>query len=145
VASPAPKPNATSEILPPPSRPLASDPRLIYVSFFLSQFTHDPPPEALIMIDNCHRYLGMLLGPPAFDRGSNPLPHAAEALVMSHFGKLNASPQTVHNSIAPYVKALKALSAKLAHFQRVGTSCIEEEEVMQLVFACLFLSFWEVG
>jgi len=142
-----------------PLIPIRQDPLPIYTTFFLSQFTRDPPPEAYVMIENCHRYLGRLLllrsPAPAPTRASScgsrggelehdPLALAAEALVMNHFGKLHRSSRLVRESISPYVCALKALSAKLSRIQRVGIELVEEEEVMELVFACLFLAFWEV-
>ncbi|KAK4446707.1 hypothetical protein QBC34DRAFT_450696 [Podospora aff. communis PSN243] len=127
-------------------QPLAPDPRLIYASFFLSQFDRSKqPPQTLVMINTCQRYFGLLLDPSPFGDGSNPLPYAAEALVMNHFGKLNASPRLVQESISPYIKALRSMSSRLAQIQRVGIDSIEEEEIMQLVFACLYLAFWELA
>jgi len=129
------------------SKPITQDPLHIYATFFLSQFTRDPPHETRAMLDRLHRYLGRLLSlvqPPRPDTHGDPLAHAAEALVTSYFGKRNLFPQLVRDSTVPYIRALKSLSAQLAHFQHVGIGQIEEEEVMQLVFACLFLGFWEV-
>ncbi|KAK5653083.1 hypothetical protein OQA88_9370 [Cercophora sp. LCS_1] len=131
-----------------PSKPITQDPLHAYVAFFLSQFTPAPPPEARVMLDRIRRSLGRLLSfvqPPAPDVHGDPLAHAAEALVMTHFGKLNLVPQLVHDSAVPYVRALKSLSAKLADIQRSGIGCIEEEDVMQLMFACLFLTLWELA
>jgi hypothetical protein len=136
---------STTEIQPSLPQPISSDPRPIYASFFLSQFDRSKqPPETLVMINSCQQYFGLLLDPSPFGDGTNPLPYAAEALVTNHFGKLNASPRLVQESIAPYIKALKLMSSRLAQIQSVGIDCIDEEEVMQLIFACLYLAFWEV-
>ena len=148
VASRTDDPGSHQPLIVAISKPIAQDPLNIYAAFFLSHFTRDPPPEGRVMLDRVHRCLGRLLSPvrpPRPDTHGDPLAHAAEALVTTYFGKLNCSPQLVHDSTVPYVRALKSVSAQLAHFQRVGIGHIEEEEVMQLVFACLFLAFWEVG
>ncbi|KAK0618942.1 hypothetical protein B0T14DRAFT_554362 [Immersiella caudata] len=139
------KSSSAEDVLLPFSRPLQSDPRPLYASFFLSQFdARKYPPEALVIVNSSQRYFGLLLGPSPFGDGSNPLPYAAEALAMNHFGKLNAAPRLIRESIAPYVKALQSMSSRLAHIQHAGIDCIDEEEVMQLMFSCLYLAFWEL-
>ena len=120
------------------------DPLPNYVCFFLAQFTINPPPEGKAMIESCHRYLSLLLMPSSLVDDNDPLPHAARALVMNYFGKLNASRQLVHDSVSAYVRALRSLSARVASIQRIGVDTLEEEDVMQTVFSCLFLTFWEV-
>ena len=135
-----------------PSRPLTPEPLTIYVSFFLSRFTPDPPRAALVMIQNCHLYLGQLL-----DRRPLPVsaefnmvhPHpatdAAEALVMTYFGRHHGSDLLIRESIRPYTRALKSFSLKLDQVQSVGLDSIDEDEWIHLVFSCLFLTFWEVS
>ncbi|KAK0651143.1 hypothetical protein B0T16DRAFT_73566 [Cercophora newfieldiana] len=160
VASPVPVPVAKSSdsksqiskntpTLPSISRPITSDPRSVYASFFLSQFdTRQQRSElSMVMVENYRRYFGVLLeqSPCGNGNGINPLPHAAEALVTNYFGKLNASPRLMHNSTVPYIKALKSMSARIAHIQRIGIASINEEEVMQLIFTCLYLAFWELA
>ncbi|KAK1753334.1 hypothetical protein QBC47DRAFT_55395 [Echria macrotheca] len=138
----------TSAPPPPMTKPVEPDPLPIYVSFFLSQFTKSPPPQALVMVHSCHQYLGHLLhrplpGPNGSD--CDPLADAAEALVTNHFGRLNSLQEVVHRSITPYVRALRALSTRLSQVQRVGIASIQEEEVLRLIFASLFLTFWELA
>ncbi|KAK0708140.1 hypothetical protein B0H67DRAFT_329697 [Lasiosphaeris hirsuta] len=122
---------------------IAPDPLVVHVTFFLSQFTKNPPSEALIMLDACRQYLGLLLSRSS--SAVSPVADAAEALVTNYFGKLNASCLLVQKSCALYARALNTLSIKLGEVQRVGIESVEEEEVLRLVFTCLFLAFWELA
>jgi hypothetical protein len=115
----------------------------IYVSFFLSQFTPDPPRHTLVLIQNVRQYFGQLLDRP--HRHTDPVTNAAEALVKTYFGRLHGSDVLINESIRSYIRALKSLSLKLDAVQSVGLASLEEDEWMRLAFSCLFLTFWEVS
>jgi len=123
----------------------------IYVSFFLSQFTPDAPRTALVVIQNCRRYLGQLLDRPLPSGNQNnatyfhPVTDAAEALVMTYFGKLHGSDLLIRESLGSYTRALKSLYLKLGEVQPIGLGSLEEDEWTRLVFSCIFLTFWELA
>ncbi len=124
----------------------------IYVSFFLSHFTRDPPLAGLIMIRSCRRYLGRLLDRlplPAGTASNTIRPHpetdAAAALVMTYFGKQHGSDALIRESTGSYTRALKSFSVRLDQVQSIGLASVDDEEWMNLVFSCIFLAFWEVS
>ncbi len=133
------------------SRPLTPEPVAIYVSFFLSQFTPNPPRALLPMIQNCRRYLGQLLDRPSPGGTESNMvcPHpamdGAEALVMTYFGKQHGSDLLIRESIRSYARALKSFSLKLDEVQSIGLASVEEDEWIHLVFSCVFLTLWEVS
>lgn len=134
-----------------PSRPLTPEPMAIYASFFLSQFTPNPPQAVLVMIQNCRRYLGQLLDRPSpgSPESNNAHPHpttdAAEALVMTYFGRQHGSDLLIRESIRSYARALKSFSLKLDEVQSIGLVSVEEDEWIHLAFSCVFLTLWEVS
>lgn len=134
-----------------PSRPLTPEPMAICVSFFLSQFTPNPPRAVRVMIQNCRRYLGQLLDRPLPGGTESNIVHphpatdAAEALVMTYFGRQHGSDLLIRESIRSYARALKSLSLKLDEVQSIGLVSVDEDEWRHLVFSCLFLTFWEVS
>ncbi len=140
--------DASSVVL---SRSLTPEPIAIYASFFLSQFTPDPPRAVLVMIQNCRRFLGQLLDRPlpggtvSTVAHTHPATDAAEALVMTYFGRQHGSDLLIRESIRSYSRALKSFSLKLDEVQSIGLAFVEEDEWTHLVFSCLFLTFWEVS
>lgn len=134
-----------------PSRPLTPEPMAIYASFFLSQFTPNPPQAVLVMIQNCRRYLGQLLDRPSpgSPESNTARPHpttdAAEALVTTYFGRQHGSDLLIRESIRSYGRALKSFSLKLDQVQSIGLVSVEEDEWIHLAFSCVFLTLWEVS
>jgi hypothetical protein len=103
------------------------------------------------MIRNCRRYLGQLLDRPLPGGTESNIVHphpatdAAEALVMTYFGKQHGSSLLIHEGIRSYARALKSFSLKLDQVQSIGLVSLEEDEWLHLVFSCIFLTFCEVS
>src|SRR5512140_1543867 len=59
--SPGDEPKSNRPVTVAPPTPIMHHPLHLHVAFFLSQFTHNLPPEARVMLDRVHGCLGRLL------------------------------------------------------------------------------------
>lgn len=135
----------------PLPKSISPDPMQAYVAFFLAQFAATLPREATFFLYHCRRSFDQLLSKSHPISGGSewilgdPMIRAAEALVKGHFAKLHRSSWLLHESVGSYATALKSLSIGLDEVRRIGIPFLRDMDWMDLVFACVLLTFWEVS
>jgi hypothetical protein len=134
-----------------PSKGLVSDRMTVHVSYFLSEFSSDTSwHKDGYLFDKFKHLFAQLVsranptGDDAEPLSINPTLCAAEALVQGHFGRAVGDRGLMTESLLTYGRALRSLSAKLAHVRRVGFRVVSDEDWEDTAFACLTLAFWEV-